>query len=177
MAMKRIVRIVMVASVMSVMTFSVKAQSTVTQNIGVSIVQAIELTAGQQLHFGTMSVPKNIVKVTVDPAGLRTADVPANVDFLSGAPVAQNAVFTVTGSANAAYSIQLPASITLSDGGTNSITVDTFTAVSDSDGAGLTGTIDGTGNDSFNVGATLNLASSQAQGNYSGTFDVTVSYN
>jgi hypothetical protein len=177
MAMKRIVRLVMVAAVMSAMTFSVKAQSTVTQNVGVSIVQAIELTAGQQLHFGTMSVPKADVKVTVDAAGSRTADIPANVDFLSGAPVAQNAVFTLTGSDNATYSIDLPASITLSDGGTNSITVDTFTAASDSDGAGLTGTIDATGNDGFSVGATLNLVSGQPEGVYSGTFDVTVSYN
>ncbi len=45
-----------------------------------------------------------------------------------------------------------------------------------SDDAGACPTLVG-GSDTFNVGATLSVSNTQAGGPYSGTFDVTVSYN
>ncbi|MHC4984433.1 MAG: DUF4402 domain-containing protein [Planctomycetota bacterium] len=43
--------------------------------------------------------------------------------------------------------------------------------------AGGAPALDGTGNDSFNVGATLNVGAAQAAGSYTGTFSVTADYN
>ena len=43
--------------------------------------------------------------------------------------------------------------------------------------AGATSTFDGSGDDNFTVGATLQLAINQPAGTYTGTFDVSVAYN
>ncbi len=73
---------------------------------------------------------------------------------------------------NNTYSITLPSSATLTSGG-NTMTVDTFTH----DEGALPKLPSGTGSETFNVGATLNVGAVQAGGTYSGTFAVTVSYN
>ncbi len=52
------------------------------------------------------------------------------------------------------------------------MTIDTYT-----DDAGGTPQLSGSGSDTFNVGATLNVGASQAAGTNSGTFAVTVNYN
>jgi hypothetical protein len=82
------------------------------------------------------------------------------------------AEFAVSGAADNTYAITLPASIQISDGGSNEMTVDSF--VSNPSG---TGTLDGAGNQSLQVGATLNLAADQPAGSYSGSFNVSVIYN
>ncbi len=58
----------------------------------------------------------------------------------------------------------------LTSGG-NTMTVDTFT-----NDAGASPTRVG-GGDTFNVGSTLNVGTAQAEGTYSGTFPLAVSYN
>jgi spore coat protein U-like protein len=58
------------------------------------------------------------------------------------------------------------------------MTIGTLLARTASAGAdGLTGTLDGTGADSFTVGGTLSVIAAQVAGTYAGTFDVTVAYN
>ncbi|BAS28563.1 DUF4402 domain-containing protein [Limnochorda pilosa] len=42
---------------------------------------------------------------------------------------------------------------------------------------GSPGTLDGTGNQTLTVGATLRVGASQVEGAYTRTFDVTVEYN
>jgi uncharacterized protein DUF4402 len=88
----------------------------------------------------------------------------------SGAAVTA-AAFTVSGQGSATYAITLPASATVTSGA-NTMTVNGFT----SNPAG-TGTLSGAGSQNLLVGATLNVGASQATGTYSGTFDVTVTYN
>ncbi len=58
----------------------------------------------------------------------------------------------------------------MSSGG-NTMTVDTFT-----DDTPMNPNLSA-GDDTFSVGATLNVGATQASGTYSGTFDVTVIYN
>jgi hypothetical protein len=81
------------------------------------------------------------------------------------------ATFTVAGLASAGYSITLPASTTLTSGG-NNMTVNTFT----SNPSG-TGTLSGGGTQTLSVGGTLQVGASQPTGTYSGSFNVTVTYN
>ena len=79
------------------------------------------------------------------------------------------ATFDVTAANGFSYSITLPESVELSNG-SEDITVDEFEHNAAGNTTG-TGTIQTVG-----VGATLNVASGQATGNYTGTFNVSVAY-
>ena len=136
-----------------------------TANVTITIAAPISISATADMDFGTMTPTGAAGTVTVTPAGARSS---VNVDLLGGTPSA--ASFDVTGEGNAAYSITLPSSDTLTSGA-NTMTVDTFT-----DDAGVNPSLGG-GSDTFNVGATLSVSDTQASGPYSGTFDVTVNYN
>ena len=167
--------IVMIAGV----TTKTMAQNSASANAGVKIVKALTLTKTADLHFGTMTIPTAGVVISLSTTNARTADVPGNITLLPQAPVAANAAYTVAGSADATYAITLPSSnVTINGPGSAYTIVNNFVAKTASTGTdGLTGTLNGSGADSFVVGAKLNLAGSQAFGIYSGTFDVTVNYN
>ncbi len=137
-----------------------------TTAVTITVAAPISISAVGNLEFGTMAYTGTAGTVTVTPAGARSS---VNVDLLGG--VASAASFDVTGDGGASYSITLPSSATLTSGG-DTMTVDTFT-----DDAGATPQLSGSGSDTFNVGATLNVGATQAAGTYSGTFDVTVIYN
>jgi len=88
------------------------------------------------------------------------------------------AQFSLTGEANKAYDVFLPSSIKMvraggdSGNGDDTISVNTFT--SDPSGSGNLGA---SGNQTLGVGATrASLSVTQATGNYSGSFTVTVAY-
>ncbi|KAF0196210.1 MAG: YapH protein, partial [Bacteroidetes bacterium] len=106
--------------------------------------------------------------VTITPAGVRSHTGGVTPSAIG---TYNNAIYTATGEPNATYSITLPASTTISSGA-NSMTVNNFT--SDPTPTGL---LNGGGSQTINVGATLNVGASQATGNYSGTYDVTIAYN
>ena len=61
-------------------------------------------------------------------------------------------------------------------GGTETMTVDTFTSTLSGTGLVVTGTLVGTGG-SFKVGGKLHVAADQTPGSYTGTFMVTAAYN
>ncbi len=134
-------------------------------DVTITLLAPISISSSANLDFGTMVPTGTAGTVTVTPAGARSS---VNVDLLGGLPSA--AAFDVTGEGANTYSITLPSSATLTSGG-NTMTVDTYT-----DDAGATPTLSG-GSDTFNVGATLNVGATQAEGTYSGTFSVTVNYN
>ncbi len=135
-----------------------------------TIVQAIGISAGDALRFGNAApdaVNPGTVIVGTDGSRSNTGGVTLSEMAAYGA-----ASFEVSGDPNATYTITLPASILLSDGGENQMTVDGF--VSNPNG---TGTLSGAGSQTINVGATLNVSAGQATGSYSGTFEVSVDYN
>ena len=70
-----------------------------------------------------------------------------------------------------AYAVTLPVSVVVSNG-THTMSVGTF---------GRSGQtqllLDGTGSATFNVGAALQIGANQPAGLYTGSFNVTVSYN
>ncbi len=137
-----------------------------TKPANVKIFAPISISAGGDMDFGTMVPTGTAGTVTVTPAGARSS---VDVDLFGGFPAA--ASFDVTGEKDSNYSITFPSSATLTSGG-NTMTIDTFI-----DDAGASPQLSGSGSDTFNVGATLNVGATQASGTYSGTFSVTVNYN
>jgi hypothetical protein len=81
------------------------------------------------------------------------------------------AMFRVSGTASATYTITLPENntVTLTDG-THTMALNTFTS------SPPTGTLSGGGMQLVQVGATLTVGNGQPPGNYTGTFNVTVNY-
>jgi hypothetical protein len=121
------------------------------------------------LQFGSFAQPTAAETVLVPPTGAHTDS--AGIERLAGGATPGGDSFTVGGDSGAAYSVTLPTNgtVTLSNGATGSMAVQDFTSNS-------TGTITG-GSVTLNIGATLNVGASQELGTYTGTYDVTVSYN
>jgi hypothetical protein len=131
-------------------------------------VLSITLVKGNDLSFGQLFVGPSPGTCVVTPLGTRSST--GGVQLGGGSGVGP-ASFTVGGDVLATYSITLPGSATMTNGG-SSMTVNTFT----SEPSG-TGQLDALGNQALSVGATLHVGAVQAPGTYSGTFDVTVAYN
>ena len=167
------------AAIMIMAGFSTRmfAQSNATTAAAANIVSALILNETASLHFGSMTIPTGgAVTVTLPTTGTRVAGGTGTITLLAQSPVAHNAAYTVTGSVGFNYHITLPTSpVTISSAGNPDMTVTDFVAASNSTG-GDGGTLTA-GTDTFVVGGTLNLASGQGAGLYSGTFDVSVAYN
>ena len=109
--------------------------------------------------------------VVVSPAGLRTST--GGVLVVGQGSGVAAAQFSVLGTANASYSITLPATgtVELSDGNGNVMALNSF--VSSPAGAG---TLSGGGSQAIRIGATLVVRPNQPPGSYAGAFNVTVNY-
>jgi hypothetical protein len=127
----------------------------------------IGLTPPSTLAFGRAVASSSPGTVVVSPAGDRTST--GGVTLINGG-VAGAASFTVTGNANAAYSITF-STATLS-GGSASMTIDAFTCSPTSSAWNL----GASGSQIVYVGATLHVGASQAAAAYSGSYAVTVAY-
>ena len=129
--------------------------------------RSIDLTPSSDLHFGSIIASPTGGTVVVSPDGMRTT---AGV-FGFGGFGYNPGVFEVTvkGRGNAHYQIVLPASVTLTSGG-SSMTVDTFQSTP----AGTGHAQPPAGIETLRVGATLRVGPNQPGGNYAGTYFVTV---
>jgi hypothetical protein len=159
------------AAVLAGISGQVALAADATGNASANVLAPLTLTqaAGGDMQFGDVAGDNTLATTVV----LTTGGVASSGDGAYVANNGQAGTFNVTGGANLGYTIALPAAaITLNDGGANNMTVDTFTH---SYGVGP-GTLDGTGNDSFTVGATLNIGAAQPAGLYQGTYTVTVDY-
>ena len=141
--------------------------------VGATIITplTITLSADTQLQFGTIVADAtSAVDVILSPYNAITTTL---------THLGENSVptFDVTGEPNSTYSVTLPtASINLVHDGSG-ILSGTTTTLSDSNFLeNSTETLSASGTESFQVGATLNVAKNQAGGVYTGTFDVTVAY-
>lgn len=170
--MKKIIVLFAGLFLMSFAAQNLNAQTSATDASATSahIVKPITLTNNVPLYFGKIVPTSAAGTVEVTPAGART--------FAGGALVFQNdptsftaAEFTVTGENNAGYSIVLPAdgAVTLTGAGTP-MPLDDFST-------NASGTLNASGTETFQVGATLNVGVNQTPGTYTGSFNVTVAYN
>jgi hypothetical protein len=120
------------------------------------------------LSFGDVFANATGGTVLLTPAGIRTA---TGGLVLASTGTVGAATFTVGGAKSATYAITLPTGATLT-GPSGTMAVKTFTSTPSG-----TGLLSATGTQALAVGATLTVGANQADGNYAGTFPVTVAYN
>lgn len=153
-----------------------QTSSQATAQSSATIVGALTLTNTADLKFGQMTAPTALGGeiVVVDASDGISAG--GNITLIGGSPVS-SAAYEVAGTEGATYAITLPAdgSVTLTNGA-NSMDVDTFTSSKAGNVSTLGAAVGGV-NDTFKVGASLHVATAQAAGVYTGSFDVTVAYN
>lgn len=142
---------------------------TAVATVNVNIISTIALTTRNGLMFGEISPGLTAGTVTITSGNARTSTGGASIN---SSVAASPATFDVQGVASASYTISLPASVVLADASSHTIVVDNFT--SSPTPAGI---LDSSGQQSLFVGATLNVGSNQAFGEYSGQMSVTVDYN
>ncbi len=132
-----------------------------------TVLTPIAISTTTNMSFGDLYADNVAIgTVVLDVAGARTV----TGSVATGPTAGAAAVFAVTGTASATYAVTVPAADVTITSGANTMIVNTF--VHNSGGA-----LDGTGNDTFNVGATLNVGISQAAGAYSGSFNMVANYN
>lgn len=156
------------------------AQSSATVPATARIYKPISLTLSNTgLSFGDIFADASGGSLTLNPqTELRTTTGPV----LASTGTVNSALFTVGGKRNATYAITLPANGVVSLAGPGvAMPVSNFTA---SVAGGVpanpaTGLIPDTagGIQTFRVGGTLTLGTNQSDGDYSGTFNITVAYN
>ena len=153
-------------TIAAVATLSVGATAahaaTATATAKAKILKQVSVAQKADLNFGTIVTGTGASTVVVTPAGARTCGAGL---VCTGTPVA--ALFEIVGTVDQVVTLVAPASVALTatGGGSMTVTLNNPTATRK-----LTGT------DSFTVGGTLNVGAAQADGEYSGTFDVTVNY-
>lgn len=170
MKMNKFPIIILLILISSVKLFS----QTENTDVFANLVNPISITENRVLHFGTITVSASVAGTCiVAPTGSRTAT--GGVGLANLSPTATSAAYTVSGSANLAYSITLPTSniVATRQGGTETLTVNAFT----SNKSGNVSVLSATSSDTFTVGATLNVSAGQVAGLYQGNFNVTVAYN
>lgn len=165
--MKKVITMIAIAMVAFLSNNAVAQENT---EVGANIVEAMGITEGASMHFGTMTIPSAALTIDLAVDG-SVSTVSSAISLLAQAPVSKAASYDVTGVADATFTVTLPANgvVTITGNGDPMAVSDFVTST--------TGTLDGSGDASFTVGATLNVADAQAAGAYLGTFDVSVSYN
>ncbi len=170
--MKALTKIVPLVVVMFLITVNAFTQVTASATASATIFEPITISKTVDMNFGNLAVNNTPGTIVLTPESGRTAT--GGVSFLtSNSGTVTAASFTVTGLADATYSITLPSTPTVISNGGNDMTVDTWTSTPTP-----TGTLTG-GTQTLNVGATLNVPASAPAGVYiSATpFNVTVNYN
>ena len=162
--MKRIALAALIAGT-AILPLSAHAAS-VTSDAGAKIIAPLQIANSTALYFGTIAPSLTASdSVVVSPAGAKTCW--SELTCLTDDHTA--ALFNVSGEADFSYTIELPNSVSISNGAGGTMTVDEFS------GSKASGTLSA-GTDSFTVGGKLSVAANQATGEYTGTFTVSVNY-
>ncbi len=146
-----------------------QASATQSANINALINNPLVLAKTGDMNFGEIAPSTAATTVIIDPDG--GVNGASTAIGLGGTPTAAD--FEVSGLPGQTYSVTLPVngSIVLTGPGTD-MAVDDFTH-------DASGSLSGAGSqpNAFGVGATLTVGANQTAGAYSGSFDVTLSYN
>lgn len=144
------------------------AEATGTGNIRAKIVAPVTVTETQGLDFGTILAPTDSAKkVTISTDGSRSDD---GSGILVNTNIGKAGLFNVTGAEKQSMKINVPSSATLTGTGSDKMTVDNF-VTEPANNLTLSGT-----SGQIKVGADLTVSQGQAEGDYTGTYTVTVSY-
>jgi hypothetical protein len=130
------------------------------------VLSALTLTNTRALEFGGIVAGAAAADVTIDATGARTCGT-----GISCSGTVSSASFNITnGTGTELVAINAPAQVTLQSGGAGGPTMvadlaESTTSLQLTAGAGT-----------FTVGGTLHVGANQAQGDYTGTFNVTADY-
>ncbi len=126
------------------------------------------------LRFGQFIRPTAAGTVVISAAGAASATggLTSNIGIAQVGTGRGAGSFSLAGTANRFILVALPASMTITSGA-QSMTVNAFTNNTVIFGLAQ---LDATGHFILRVGATLNVAANQTVGNYTGTYNVTVTY-
>lgn len=155
-----------------VLTIQLKAQSqfSASADVTATIVKSILIEKITDLKFGKIVTGSTASEVQIQLNNTRSV-ASGNATLFNQTNDHQVAIFKTSGSPNATYYIVFPQSVSITGPtGSDPMTVDGFVH-------SATGVLDYTGEETFNVGATLNIGANQASGDYTGSFTVTVAYN
>jgi hypothetical protein len=148
---------------------------------GAKLIQPMTLSQTSVLHFGTINVLDGLEGTVLLPSNdALNRGFTGGVALSTVAPTATNAAYNVRGTKYTKYALTLPEFINVKETETSeNMIISTlkarFTNVADLDAT--ESTLDFTGKDSFTVGGTLNVATGQTPGIYTGSFNVSVDYN
>lgn len=146
--------------------------ATVSGDASANVITPLGVTQSAGMNFGDVAGDTGGTSVVLSTAGTTSGS-----GVVAGGTTAAGA-FAVTGEVSTAYTLTLPASITIDDGGINTMLVNAFTTTLTAGPPNtFTSTLDASGDDNFTVGATLTIGATQAAGTYSGTYAVIVSYD
>lgn len=157
--------------IMAISVQNVNAQYNASDEASASavIITPIDIAKEADLAFGNIIASASAGTVTVDFANGRTQS--GGATFPSVLGTITSAQFKVTGLSGVAYSITLPAdeAVKLTGAGDDMNLTDFA--------HNATEVLDGSGEETFQVGATLQVNGNQAAGTYTGQFDAVVNYN
>ena len=158
-----------VTGVLAVISWMPAQAATTNATVDANIIGTIGMTTRNGLSFGDISAGATAGTVILAPTGARSA---TGGTSINSSTASNPSTFDVQGTANASFSISLPASVLLSDTASHTMSVDNFTS-----SPTPSGVLDGSGQQTLFVGGTLNVGANQAFGSYSGQMSVTVDYN
>lgn len=143
--------------------------ATVTGAVDAQISTNITISAATGMVFGDMTSGPLGGSIVMNTDGVRVST--GSVE-LNSSSVSSPATFAISGIPNSTYTVGLPTSVTLSDGGANRMMVTNFRSNPDASGQ-----LNSSGVQSVTIGGTLNIGANQGFGNYSGTMAVVINYN
>ena len=163
------------AMILVTVATNVNAQATATATASATVVTPISIVNNTNMNFGNIAVQASTggtVALSAAASATRTAGGAGGVTLPNVTGTVTSAKFTVSGTANYTYTITLPGSAVVLSSGANNMNATSFIN-------SAAGTLDGTGNQIFYVGATLTVAAAQPAGAYTTAtpFNVTVNYN
>jgi hypothetical protein len=162
---KRLLSGLAAAVLTSASSHMVLAASISTPSASAQVIEPMTIANPTSMYFGLVAgIPGSATTVVLDLVDGTTPGGGAYADNTG-----TSADFTIAGEAGRAYTLTLPASITLTGGPGPDMVVNAITN-------NATGTVPGAGTETFQVGGTLNIGAGQLAGTYSQTYTVTVNY-
>lgn len=170
--MKKVTIILTGVILMTIASVNVNAQNkTATASTSATIIQPIAIAKTVDLNFGNIVAITSPATVTVSALGARTSSNPLSLPTATPGTITA-AKFTVTGLADATYSIVVPAAFNVTSG-SNTMEVSSFTTTPSPTGLLTAGTQE------LTVGATIAVGGNQPAGSYTNAtaLQITVAYN
>jgi hypothetical protein len=149
-----------------------------TANLSVTIERPVTIATNSNLSIGAVVRPTTgSGTVTLSPANARSVT-GTNAVWLTS-PASTVAYFTVTGEGGQAFTLQIDATDTMTNSGAGggTLVVTTSNDAGCTSACALSGTIGGAGTLAFHVGGSFPFSNATKTGNYSGTINVSATYN